>query len=94
MPHEVFGGPAPLEAKAALISAIVNRAATGTQLKAKVSDLYDKWQREQQQQQEPKGLGGGSARGAPIGLSGLQRPLPQRPAGAGLGAQRRPSQGV
>lgn len=94
MPREVFGGPAPLEAKAALISAIVNRAAAGTQLKAKVSDLYDKWQREQQQQQGAKGLGGAPARGVGMGLSGLQRPLPQRPAGVGLGGQRRPSDGL
>lgn len=76
LPREVFGPPVPLEAKSALIAAIVNRAATGGQLRNRASNLFSSLRREGQQA-AAGGLGGlGGGRG---GMSLQQRLGQMRP---------------
>jgi hypothetical protein len=78
LPRDVFGPPAPLEAKATFIAAIVNRAATGANFKNKVNSLYTELQRQQV-------AGGAVGLGARLG-----GPLPHLPARPGMGLQQRP----
>jgi hypothetical protein len=78
LPRDVFGPPAPLEAKATFIAAIVNRAATGANFKNRVNSLYTELQRQQ-------------VAGAAVGLGArVGGPLPHLPARPGLGLQQRP----